>query len=73
MIEFPDFNDRACEAIDSAGDSYPPWRDLQPLAEWPDHMARALDRIAEYEDGPRPWPAWVQLLREQMTEEGARL
>ncbi len=34
---------------------------------------RALHLIAEYEDGPRPWNAWVQLLREQMTEEGARL
>ena len=70
-MEFPEFNRRAREALERIGDSYPPWPELVTLTEWPDHMARALDAILEYENGRRPWMAWVDELREQMQRDGA--
>lgn len=68
-MDFPEFNDAARAVLEFPDDSYLP-EDLRWITEWPDHAARALDKIANYEDGRRPRAAWIRLLRKQMREDG---
>ena len=65
---FPDFSDEVREVLLYPNDTrHEEWL---WATRWPSHMERALEAIAEHENGPRPRRAWIKLLKKQMIEDG---
>jgi hypothetical protein len=71
-MDFPAFNKEAQEVLRYPNDTRHEHHPVLWATLWPSHMERALNAIAESEEGPRPREAWIDLLRETMRKDGWR-